>query len=168
MSVIPKIVLCPVDFTPASDDAIISAADLARHFHASLCLAHVVPAIPPLAAGFGILHEGEYERKLHDDAAERLKDLVAKLRGTGLEVTGVVGEGNDVAGELLRIARDESAGLIVMPTHGMTGWHPLVFASITESVVKNAHCPVLVLRAAPVAVVSAAAASEVSTNGNPH
>jgi nucleotide-binding universal stress UspA family protein len=36
--------------------------------------------------------------------------------------------------------------MVVISTHGMTGWHPLVFGSIAEKVVKLADCPLLLLR----------------------
>jgi nucleotide-binding universal stress UspA family protein len=50
--------------------------------------------------------------------------------------------------EILRIAEHSGADMIVIATHGMTGWHKLVFGSVAEKVVKMAACPVLVLRAA--------------------
>jgi nucleotide-binding universal stress UspA family protein len=36
--------------------------------------------------------------------------------------------------------------MVVISTHGMTGWHPLVFGSIAEKVVKLVDCPLLLLR----------------------
>jgi nucleotide-binding universal stress UspA family protein len=51
--------------------------------------------------------------------------------------------------EILRITEHNSADLIVIATHGMTGWHRLVFGSVAEKVVRLASCPVLVLRANP-------------------
>lgn len=145
MAIIPKDIFCPVDFGEVSDAAVQAAADLATHFHAKLTLAHVVPMLPKVPAKF-LLHEGEYERELHQEAETNLKECVAKLSTNGVSADYVMGTGNDVAGELLRLADQAKADLIVMPTHGMTGWHPLVFASITEEVVKEAHCAVLVLR----------------------
>jgi nucleotide-binding universal stress UspA family protein len=38
--------------------------------------------------------------------------------------------------------------VIVISTHGISGWHPLVFGSIAEKVIKLAHCPLLLLRSA--------------------
>jgi nucleotide-binding universal stress UspA family protein len=49
--------------------------------------------------------------------------------------------------ELIRMAESESADFIVIATHGMTGWKPLVFGSVAERVVRNASCPVLLLPA---------------------
>ena len=54
---------------------------------------------------------------------------------------------NDVSMELLRIAEQNKVDLIVMATHGMTGWHKLAFGSVTEKLVRLATNPVLVLRA---------------------
>ncbi|HEY6328990.1 MAG TPA: universal stress protein [Blastocatellia bacterium] len=51
--------------------------------------------------------------------------------------------------ELLRIAEHNQVDLIVISTHGMTGWHQLAFGSVTDKVVRLATCPVLVLRAQP-------------------
>ena len=145
MTNIPKNLFCPVDFGEVSDTAVQIAADLAAHFHATLTLVYVVPMLPEIPAKY-LFHEGGYRRELHQEAEERLKAAVAKLNAAGITAAYLLGEGNDVAGELLRLAEDAKADLIVMPTHGMTGWHPLVFASVTEKVVKEAHCAVLVLR----------------------
>jgi len=48
--------------------------------------------------------------------------------------------------EILRTAEHENADLIVIATHGMTGWRRLAFGSVTDKVVRTADCPVLVLR----------------------
>jgi universal stress protein A len=145
MATIPKNILCPVDFSEVSETAVQASADLAAHFHATLTLVHVVPMLPKIPVKY-LLHEGDYERELHEEAEEKLRASVAQLKTNGIAAAYLVGTGNDVAGELLRLAEEAKADLIVMPTHGMTGWHPLVFASVTEEVVKEAHCAVLVLR----------------------
>jgi nucleotide-binding universal stress UspA family protein len=58
-----------------------------------------------------------------------------------------MGTANDVGMELVRIAEHEHADMIIIATHGMTGWHKIAFGSVAEKVVKQASCPVLVLRA---------------------
>jgi nucleotide-binding universal stress UspA family protein len=48
--------------------------------------------------------------------------------------------------EVLRVAEHQKADLIVIATHGMTGWNRLVFGSVAEKVVRLAHCAVLIIR----------------------
>jgi len=54
--------------------------------------------------------------------------------------------GDDVASTILEVAEREKADMVVISTHGITGWHPLVFGSIAEKVMKLVSCPVLLLR----------------------
>ena len=60
------------------------------------------------------------------------------------------------------MAEHNHADLIVIATHGMTGWHKLAFGSVTEKVVKLATCPVLVLRVQPKSEQEAPAAASQS------
>ncbi|MGD0908899.1 MAG: universal stress protein, partial [Candidatus Acidiferrales bacterium] len=96
-----------------------------------------------------IFHEAEYEQELHNDADQRLRQMALNLSQSGLVVKTVVGTANDTGMEVLRIADHNNADLIVIATHGMTGWHKLAFGSVTEKVVRLATCPVLVLRVQP-------------------
>ena len=143
----PKLILVPVDFSDPARTAVDAAAEMATRFGSSLLLTHVVPFLPPLPADFSPLREGEYEQRLHDDAVRNLKETAARY--APLAVRTHVGMANDVAMELVRIAEQEGADLIVITTHGKSGWNRLVFGSVAEKVVKLAHGPVLVLRAAP-------------------
>lgn len=143
----PKIVMSPIDFSQHSQEALNAAVELCRCFGSELLLVHVVPAIPKLPSSGTIFHEAEYEDELHKDAENRLEDMVREITGHGGRARSVVGRANDVSMELLRIAEHNNADLIVMATHGMTGWHKLAFGSVTEKLVRLATSPVLVLRA---------------------
>lgn len=143
----PKVILSPVDFSTHSDEAVKVAADLAARFGASLCLVNVVPMIPKLPKASVIFNEREYEDELHEDTARQLALLAEDLGRKGLTVTSQVGTANEVGQEILLIAEHVHADLIVISTHGMTGWHRLAFGSVAEKVVRLATCPVLVLRA---------------------
>ena len=145
----PKLIMSPIDFSEHSDDALKAATDLATTFGSELCLVHVVPAIPRLPSASAFFHEGEYEQELHKCAQKRLDEMVRALEGRGIKARSEVGTANDVSMELLRIAEHNDVDLIVIATHGMTGWHKLAFGSVAEKVVRLAACPVLVLRAQP-------------------
>jgi nucleotide-binding universal stress UspA family protein len=74
-----------------------------------------------------------------------LKDLVAhhKVRTRTVVATG------EAAPEILRLAHEEHADLIVIASHGLAGWRRLVFGSVTEKVLRQATCPVLTIMAPP-------------------
>jgi nucleotide-binding universal stress UspA family protein len=143
----PKLILSPIDFSDPAHAALDVAADFATRFGAELLLVHVVPAIPDLPENVSILKEGEYDQGLVDAAAKRLSDLATQLAQKNLKVRTEIGTANDVAMELVRIAEHDHADMIIIATHGMTGWHKIAFGSVAEKVVKQANCPVLVLRA---------------------
>ena len=50
------------------------------------------------------------------------------------------------AHEIVKLAVDEKADIIVMPTHGESGWQRFVFGSVAERVIGLASCPVLVVK----------------------
>jgi nucleotide-binding universal stress UspA family protein len=47
---------------------------------------------------------------------------------------------------VVMVIERERIDLIVISTHGMSGWHPMIFGSIAEKVVKLVQCPLLLLR----------------------
>jgi nucleotide-binding universal stress UspA family protein len=158
----PKLILSPIDFSNHSDDALKVAVDLATRLGSQLCLVHVVPMLPKLPSASTVFHEAEYERALHEDAEHRLTQMAQHLAKNGLVVKTVLGTANDTAMEILRTAEHNNADLIVIATHGMTGWHKLAFGSVAEKVVRMATCPVLVVK-----VQAEAESRESSTSTKP-
>jgi nucleotide-binding universal stress UspA family protein len=145
----PKVIVSPVDFSTHADDALKTAADLALRFGSELCLVHVVPALPKLPSLRSFFNEAEYEQALHSDAEKQLAKMVEEISHRGIAARYAVGTANDTAMEILRISEHNLADLIVIATHGMTGWHQLAFGSVAEKVVRLATFPILVLRAQP-------------------
>jgi nucleotide-binding universal stress UspA family protein len=143
----PKLILSPIDFSDPSHAALDVAMDFAVRFGAELLLVHVVPAIPDLPDDVSMLKEGEYDQSLVDAAAKRLSDLAATLAQKNVKARTEVGTADDIGMELVRIAEHSHADMIIIATHGMTGWRKIAFGSVAEKVVKQASCPVLVLRA---------------------
>jgi nucleotide-binding universal stress UspA family protein len=142
----PKLILAPTDFSQFSLNGLETAADLAKHYEAELLLLHVVPVIPSLPRGVPYFDDGVYEQELIETARKALEELADKMRAVGINVRTSVGFANDAAMEIIRTSEDQNADLIVIPTHGKTGWRRLAFGSVTEKVVRIAECPVLLLR----------------------
>jgi nucleotide-binding universal stress UspA family protein len=144
----PKLILSPIDFSESSLEALDVAQDLATRYGSELLLVHVVPVIPKLPENVSILSEGGYERELIQNAELRLTELAGELQQKGVRARTAVGLADDAAMEIVRTAEQEKADLIVIATHGMTGWRRLAFGSVTDKVVRTVECPVLVLRKA--------------------
>ena len=117
-------ILFPTDFSAVSTAAGRTAADFARHFDARLHLLHVVPT--------------HFDR---DTARATLRDTISAL-GVDLAVTPVV-ESGLAARAIVTYAQTHSIDLIVMGTHGRTGFSHVLLGSVAEAVVRGAPCPVL-------------------------
>jgi len=145
-------ILVTTDFSETSLEAFPVAVEIASHFNAELLLVHVLPVdtptpwdIPPYADfGLASLPLPEYEAQVRQEVERRLAMMAAK-RAHGVTVRGLVGRG-DAATEIDRLATSEKADLIVLATHGWTGWRHLVFGSVAEKVLREAPCPVLSVR----------------------
>ena len=141
-----KTILCPTDFSEPSYEGLKYAIELATLFRADLCVTNVVPAVPPLPTNPNFVFEiPEYERGLHADADHKLRELIAQRVPKTVRVRTVIGHG-DAGREIVRIAEDERADLIVMATTGLTGLRHILFGSVAEKVVRLAVCPVLTVR----------------------
>ena len=141
-----KTILCPTDFSEPAREALNVASDLAQHFGAEIRLLHVVPVLPPLPPDPNFVFKvPEYEGFLHAEAEKNLQTLSTDLSGKSLRVTTSVAHG-DAAGEIIRAAETQKVDMIVISTHGATGWERLLFGSVAEKVVRLASCPVLTIR----------------------
>ena len=142
---IPTKILVPVDFSSSSDSALETASDLAQHFHAELYLLNVIPMLPTGTKTVSF-PETEYLRKAEDNAERQLATCDAALVSKGIKSSSSIEIGNDVVGNIMLVIEREHIDLIVISTHGISGWRPLVFGSIAEKVVKQVQCPLLLLR----------------------
>ena len=157
---IPTKILLPIDFSPSSQAALDMAADLAGHFHAELYLVNVIPMFPNTKIA-DLVPEAEFIREARSFAEGHLAKCHAALKARGVKSTSSVEVGNDVAGNIMAVVEREHIDLVVISTHGISGWHPLVFGSIAEKVVKLVQCPLLLLRSGkPGAMTSSARSTE--------
>lgn len=149
-------ILHPTDFSPSSEYACHLATALARDYGAHLVLVHVVP-VPVAVYGYG---EGIVPptMEVHDELQQKLDNVSMP---EGLWVSRRLEEGDPVA-EILEVARETNADLIVMGTHGRRGLSRLLMGSVAEQVMRRAACPVLTVRT-PFPASEQAAVSETRT-----
>lgn len=138
-------ICCALDFSDTSRLAMARAAEMARHCGAQLTLLHVhqPPSQPTveLLAPARALEELATVDLARDLAVWRTE--AERIATTAVRMALVEG---DPAAEILRYARDHGVDLLVLGTHGRTGLRRLVLGSVAERVVRQAPCPVMVVR----------------------
>ena len=147
-----KKILFPTDFSTCSDAGLEQATALARDTGARLLIVHVEE--PPAAYAGGEMYYGMIEP---DNAAmqQMLAAVVPSDPSVAYEHRLLTG---DPADRIVELADEEHCDLIVMGTHGRTGFKRLLMGSVAEAVVRKANCPVLIYKQPHVA-----AAKEMAT-----
>jgi nucleotide-binding universal stress UspA family protein len=138
-------ILVPADFTDVTARPLTLALDLARAGAGSVVLLTVVDdSFPnPDILSFQ-LPWADYHRHLRDEAQRRLEQLTKEVSGAGgVEICVVRGH---PARTIVRFATEEACDLIVMATHGTRGLQHALLGSVTDKVIRQVHCPVLVVR----------------------
>jgi nucleotide-binding universal stress UspA family protein len=138
-----KTILVPVDFSDVSAKVVETAALLARAFASRVILVNVAEPEPefvgydpgPLTVRVAVT------RDLHADQ-RRLEALKAGLGGIDVLALHVQGS---IPEEILDLAREHAVTLIVMGSHGHGALYHLFVGSVAAAVLKDAHCPVLVV-----------------------
>lgn len=140
-------ILHPTDFSRASSAAFKRALEMAKGNRAELLLVHVLtPTVPIVADGY--VSPRVYEDMTNATRAygqKHLDALVRKAKQAGARVRGLLLEG--VPHErIAQAARSRKADLVVIGTHGRTGFAKLFLGSVASRVLTVSPCPVLTVR----------------------
>ena len=139
-------ILVPVDFSPHSLKALRYASAFAQQFGARLILLHVnEPVVFPSELGYAPLATEALDQSLREDAQTRLKALAHGCGAEGLSVETAVVAGRPF-NEIVAVAAEREVDLIIIATHGFTGFTHVLMGSTAERVIRHAKCPVLVVR----------------------
>ena len=140
---VPKGILVPSDFSPASDHAFIYASRLGSHFGAKLHVIHVLePALSPEFAGLP-----ETPAFSKEEVATAKKAFRAWGNSAGAAAaTKLVFRTGFAVHEIVEAAKELNIDLVIMSALGHTGSKHFCIGSTAEHVVRAAPCPVLVVR----------------------
>lgn len=131
-------ILCPTDFSDYSVRALGYAATLAKRLEARLSVLHVMPNV--VAATGGPYFPAT--QQMRERAASELHAFTEPARTAGAVVAPELREG-EVWREIQAMAAELPADLIVMGTHGRSGFEQFLLGSVTEKVLRRSSCPVL-------------------------
>jgi nucleotide-binding universal stress UspA family protein len=140
-------ILHPTDFSRASAPAFTRAVDMGKANRAELLLVHVfMPGVPPLGQAYvrpSVMADLEGAARAH--GKKQLEKLVAKARRAGARARGLLLEGLPHE-SITQAARRKRADLVVMGTHGRTGFARFFVGSVASRVLAFAPCPVMTVR----------------------
>ena len=156
MSIFPTRILLATDGSKEAELAARSAAELSQKTDSELHVVHafgIAPVGPPVYPEATELQSEEFEAESEQRqriserrAREVLETEVQKVRSWG----GTVAEEHLIEGrvapQIVGLAEEIGAGLIVMGSRGMGGIRRALMGSVCDSVVRHAHCPVMVVR----------------------
>jgi nucleotide-binding universal stress UspA family protein len=141
-----KQILCPTDLSDASVRSLTYAAAFARWYEGRLTVLHVVPTFDPITVGPGVLN-GPLQMVMPMSRPEVLDEMrrmtgSAGLGSIHLSLSALDGDpARSIVDEALAI----NADLVVMGTHGRSGFERLLIGSVAEKVLRKAPCPVLLV-----------------------
>lgn len=137
-------VLVPIDFSRPSLQAIPYALSISRQFGADVHLLHVTDLSqlpPPTLMTLPLVPQAEWDRRF----MKQLQAVAQKYRTDG-NVSALEPRAGTAYEEICAAARELKANLIVISTHGYTGYKRAFLGSNAERVVQHSPCPVLVVR----------------------
>ncbi len=150
MSIFPTKILLAVDGSLESQLAGRTAVDLAKSNNSELHVVYVVPIdyayqLTDLEAYNPDLPD-QLEHAAQEESQSRLNEQVRIIREAGGEVVGTHARVGIPEVEIVELAEEIDAGLIVLGSRGLGGMRRALMGSVSDAVVRHAHCPVLVVR----------------------
>jgi nucleotide-binding universal stress UspA family protein len=138
-----KRILVPTDFSESARHALRYGQSFAKEYDAELLLLHVVENLTVgYASDLFPVPMAEVFEEISGYAKAELKKLGDEVRAKGLNTRELVIQGKPSA-EIVRVALEETADIIVLGTHGKGMLDKAIFGSTAERVIRRAPCPVL-------------------------
>ena len=148
MSIFPTKILLATDGSKEARQAAQAAAELSKDTGSEVHIVYVLPSPSELRGHH--LYSTEVMRSVLEQAEGEARSLLeepAKQRGgSGGRVAETHLETGEPDKEIVRLSEDIGAGTIVIGSRGLGGLRRALMGSVSESVVRHAHCPVFVVR----------------------
>ncbi len=141
-----KKILVPVDFSAPSQQALAYALRFAKEFESEVTLLHVVDRHGVGSALSELPAQLDYSNRQLNETKHQLRALSAASHVPGSPAIRCLIRTGLPPHEIVEAAKELEIDLIVIATHGYTGWKHFCIGSVTERVVRAAPCPVFVVR----------------------
>lgn len=140
-------ILVPIDFSNHSRKSLSYASEIAQSYNAKLQVFHIIEeTIHPAFSISGKSSVFDLIPGIQEDSQNRAEKLVKDVVSNKVDFEITV-KGGRATSDIVKFAKENSTDLIVIATHGLTGLEHMLLGSVTEKVVRMAHCPVFTVKA---------------------
>jgi nucleotide-binding universal stress UspA family protein len=142
-----KNILVPYDDSECSLHAFKIAAEIAKKFNSKLTVLTVIPKSYHTSGFYTNVKFDEILLKEQRDSANSALSKVDSIaKKQGIKLAKYVLESNAVVKQIVSFAKSEKFNLIVMGTHGRTGWSKLILGSVANGIIQTAQCTALLVK----------------------
>ena len=139
-------ILCPTDFSDPAYEGVKAATEMAEHFQAELILVNVISPVSMASGAAPIgFHLPTLMKEMQTAAEKSMTDLISERVPKAVQTRSIVLQGKP-AYEIVKLADEKDADMIVIATHGESGWERFLFGSVTDKVVRTTSLPVLTVK----------------------
>ena len=140
-------ILVPVDGSETSHAAVEKAVEFAKAFGSKITVVQALVLDPYIAAEYiSASQTNDLIERARTSIEESLAAAKAKFNEQGIEVETKLLEGQVIHREIIRVAEELHADLIIIGSHGRTGFKKLFLGSVAQSLLGESHVPVLIVR----------------------
>ncbi|ENV34412.1 universal stress protein [Acinetobacter gerneri] len=140
-------ILVPIDGSETSMTAVAHAADMAKNFRCKITVLQVLTIDPYIEAQYiTATQSSDIIERAKNNIQETLDLAKQKFREEGIVVDTLIAEGQVVHREIVEATNKVGADLIVMGSHGRTGFKKFILGSVAQNVLGEVKIPVLIVR----------------------
>ena len=140
-------IVVPVDGSETAYAAVAKSIEFAQAFGSKIIVVQVLSLDPYIAAEYISAHQtNDLIERARTSIIESLDAAKAKFNQYGIEVETKILEGQVIHREIIKVAEENHADLIIIGSHGRTGLKKLFLGSVAQSLLGESHIPVLIVR----------------------
>ena len=142
-----KNILVPWDGSKHSFHAFKIALDMAKKYNSKITVVHCIQSEAYRGQWFPDSRYSKAVIKKQTKTAEiEIDKLIIMAKKVGVSISSNILVGDSIVKQLVTYAKSKKIDLVVMGSHGRTGWSKILLGSIVHGVSQNIHCPILVVR----------------------
>lgn len=140
-------IVVPVDGSETAYAAVAKSIEFAQAFGSKIIVVQVLSLDPYIAAEYISAHQtNDLIERARTSILESLDAAKAKFNQYGIEVETRILEGQVIHREIIKVAEENHADLIIIGSHGRTGFKKFFLGSVAQSLLGESHIPVLIVR----------------------